>query len=159
MSSELIIIIVLTLAILALVWRGLRAVRREMILKQLLDDADLLEARLLDTRTRMRDLDALLGRLPPDITESARASLNSEAGVQHALKLILQHRLWIRDNVKTATAKQLNEVRENIRRSLAKLDDQLKKLDSASDDLKTAYAKSDAVMGRASQPDSVDSDS
>ena len=158
MRSELIIIIVLTVAILALVWRGLRAVRREMILKQLLDDADRLEARLLDTRARMRDLEALLGRLPSDITESARASLNSEAGVQHALKLILQHRLWIRDNVSTATAKQLNQVRDNIRRSLEKLDDQLKKLDLASDDLKSAYAKSDAVMGRASQRDSVGSD-
>ncbi len=158
MRSELIIIIVLTIAILALVWRGLRAVRREMILKQLLDDADRLEARLLDTRARMRDLEALLGRLPSDITESARASLNSEAGVQHALKLILQHRLWIRDNVSTATAKQLNQVRDNIRRSLEKLDDQLKKLDLASDDLKSAYAKSDAVMGRASQRDSVGSD-
>lgn len=159
MRTELVIIVLLTLGILVLVWRGLRAVRREMILKQLLDDADQLEARLLDTRARMRDLEALLGRLPADITENARASLNSEAGVQHALKLILQHRLWVRDNVNTASAKQLSQVRANIRRSLEKLDDQLKKLDGASDELKSAYAKSDAVMGGAPQSDSVDADS
>jgi len=159
MQAELIVIVLLTLGILALIWRGLKSVRREMILKQLLDDADRLEARLLDTRTRMRDLEALLGRLPADITENARASLNSEAGVQHALRLILKHRIWVRDNVGTATIKQLSEVRENIRRSLTKLDDQLAKLDGASDELKSAYEKSDAVMGRAATSDSVDADS
>lgn len=148
MRIEMIIIVLMTLAILAMAYRGYRSVRRELILKQLLDDADHLEARLLETRTRMRDLEALLGRLPADITESARASLNSENGVQHALRLILQHRLWIRENVNTATIQQLDGVRANVRRSLEKLDEQLNKLDTASEELRQAYAQSDAVMGR-----------
>lgn len=158
MKTEYIVIFVLVLLILVMVGMGLRSVRREAILRQLLDDADTLEARLLETRGRMRDLEALLGRLPADITESARASLNSEAGVQHALKLILQHRLWIRDHIQTATIKQLSQVRDNVRNSLIKLDDQLAKLDTASDELKTAYAQSDALIGRG-EPEPAASDS
>lgn len=148
MRIEFIVIILLTLLVLGMVFMGLRAVRREAILRQLLDDADTLEARVLETRTRMRDLEALLGRLPADITESARNTLNSEAGVQQALRLILQHRLWIRDHIHSASISQLRQVRDKVRSSLEKLNEQLGKLDNASDELKHAYAKSDALIGR-----------
>ncbi|AVP96750.1 hypothetical protein C7S18_05850 [Ahniella affigens] len=158
MKTELIIIVVLTVLVLGMVFMGLRAVRREAILRQLLDDADTLEARVLETRVRMRDLEALLGRLPADITESARNTLNSEAGVQQALRLILQHRLWIRDHIHTASISQLRQVRDKVRCSLVKLNEQLGKLDTASDELKHAYAKSDALIGRG-EPEAAASDS
>ena len=60
---------------------------RNLAIQALLDDADRLEAKLLETRTRMRELEALLGRLPADITENARASLASEAGIQGSSRL------------------------------------------------------------------------
>lgn len=158
MRIEFIVIILLTLLVLGMVFMGLRAVRREAILRQLLDDADTLEARVLETRVRMRDLEALLGRLPADITESARNTLNSEAGVQQALRLILQHRLWIRDHIHSASIGQLRQVRDKVRGSLGKLDEQLSKLDNASDELKRAYEKSDALIGRG-EPEPAASDS
>lgn len=158
MRIEFIVIILLTLLVLGMVFMGLRAVRREAILRQLLDDADTLEARVLETRVRMRDLEALLGRLPADITESARNTLNSEAGVQQALRLILQHRLWIRDHIHSASISQLRQVRDKVRGSLGKLDEQLSKLDNASDELKRAYEKSDALIGRG-EPEPAASDS
>lgn len=120
---------------------------RNLAIQALLDDADRLEAKLLETRTRMRELEALLGRLPADITENARASLASEAGIQDAMKRVLSHRLWIRENAMTAPVAKLREVAETARKSLSQLEQQLARLDGAGVELQAAYAQSDALMG------------
>ena len=120
---------------------------RNVAIQALLDDADRLEACLLETRTRMRQLEGMLGRLPADITESARASLASEAGIQDAMKRVLSHRLWIRENAMSATVAKLREVGETARKSLVQLQQQLARLDGAGVELQAAYAQSDALMG------------
>lgn len=124
-----------------------RQERRNFAIQSLLDDADRLESRLLETRTRMRELESMLGRLPQDITETARASLASEAGIQDALKRVLSHRLWIRENGATAPISQLREVGATARKSLAQLDQQLARLEGAGGELQAAYAQSDALLG------------
>ncbi len=124
-----------------------RQERRNAAIQTLLDDADRLESRLLETRARMRDLEGMLGRLPSDITENARASLASEAGIQDALKRVLSHRLWIRENAATAPIAKLSEVRDITRKSLKHLEQQLAKLEGAGSELQDAYAHSDKLMG------------
>ena len=124
-----------------------RQERRNSAIQALLDDADRLEARLLETRTRMRELEGMLGRLPADITENARASLASEAGIQDALKRVLSHRLCIREHAATAPLPKLAEVRETARKSLKHLEQQLARLEGAGSELQAAYAQSDKLMG------------
>ncbi len=124
-----------------------RQQRRNLAIQALLDDADRLESCLLDTRTRMRVLEGMLGRLPADITESARASLASEVGIQDAMKRVLSHRLWIREHAATAPIPKLHEVRDTARKSLLQLEQQLARLQQAGSELQTAYAQSDALLG------------
>ncbi|MBL0030517.1 MAG: hypothetical protein IPO95_16225 [Rhodanobacteraceae bacterium] len=145
-------LILALIAVIAMVGLGFaianwRQHSRNVAIQALLDDADRLEACLLETRTRMRQLEGMLGRLPADITESARASLASEAGIQDAMKRVLSHRLWIRENAMSATVAKLREVGETARKSLVQLQQQLARLDGAGVELQAAYAQSDALMG------------
>ena len=145
-------LILALIAVIAIVGLGFaianwRQHSRNVAIQALLDDADRLEACLLETRTRMRLLEGMLGRLPADITESARASLASEAGIQDAMKRVLSHRLWIRENAMSATVAKLREVGETARKSLVQLQQQLARLDGAGVELQAAYAQSDALMG------------
>ncbi len=150
------LILILT-AVIALTGLGFavaswRQQRRNIVIQTLLDDADRLESCLLETRTRMRELEAMLGRLPADITENARASLASEAGIQDAMKRVLSHRLWIREHAMTASISTLREVVETTRRSLQQLEQQLERLNGAGVDLQAAYAQSDALLGAPAEP-------
>lgn len=147
-------LILALIAVIAMVGLGFaianwRQHSRNVAIQALLDDADRLEACLLETRTRMRQLEGMLGRLPADITESARASLASEAGIQDAMKRVLSHRLWIRENAMSASVAKLREVGETARKSLLQLQQQLARLDGAGLELQAAYAQSDALMGAA----------
>jgi hypothetical protein len=148
------LIAVVALAGLGFAFANWRQHSRNLAIQALLDDADRLEACLLETRTRMRSLEAMLGRLPADITENARASLASEAGIQDAMKRVLSHRLWIRENATTAPVAKLREVAETARKSLNQLEQQLARLDGAGVELQAAYAQSDALMGTAPAPES-----
>lgn len=154
MSLILSLIAVVTLVGLGFAIAYWRQRARNVAIQALLDDADRLEACLLETRTRMRELEAMLGRLPADITESARASLASEAGIQDAMKRVLSHRLWIRENATTAPVEKLREVAETARKSLIQLEQQLARLNGAGTELQAAYAQSDALMGTAPELES-----
>jgi hypothetical protein len=126
--------------------------RRNGLIMQMLDDADQVESRLLECREKMKTIGGMLGRLPSDITASARATLDSESGIQQALKIVLQHRLWIRENANTAPISKLEEVSRTIHRSLDELDVQIGRLSAVGNELEAAYARSDAIMG-GSPPD------
>lgn len=127
--------------------------RRNGLIMQMLDDADQVESRLLECREKMKTIGGMLGRLPSDITASARATLDSESGIQQALKIVLQHRLWIRENANTAPIGKLEEVSRTIHRSLDELDVQIGRLSAVGDELEAAYARSDAIMGGGPPPD------
>lgn len=126
--------------------------RRNGLIMRMLDDADQVEARLLECREKMKSIGAMLGRLPADITASARANLDSEAGVQQALKIVLQHRLWIRENANSAPISKLQEVSSAIHRSLEQLDLQIGRLSAVGSELEAAYARSDRLMGGGNPP-------
>ncbi len=127
--------------------------RRNGLILRMLDDADKVEARLLECREKMKTIGAMLGRLPTDITASARATLDSESGIQQALKVVLQHRLWIRENANTAPVSKLAEVSISIRRSLEQLNLQISRLSGVGDELAAAYVRSDAVMSGGARHD------
>jgi len=127
--------------------------RRNGLILQMLDDADKVEERLLECREKMKAIGGMLGRLPADITASARANLDSETGIQQALKVVLQHRLWIRENANTAPIARLEEVSTSIHRSLEQLDLQIGRLTAVGSELEAAYARSDAIMSGGSPPD------
>ena len=126
---------------------------RNTLIMRMLDDADQVEAKLLNCRARMKTIGGMLGRLPADITASARATLDSESGIQQALKIVLQHRLWIRENANAAPITKLADVAATIRRSLGELDVQIGRLNAVGGELEAAYAHSDAIMGGGTPPD------
>ena len=149
MTLILALIVVIAMVGLGFAIANWRQHSRNVAIQALLDDADRLEACLLETRTRMRQLEAMLGRLPTDITENARASLATEAAIQDAKKRVLSHRLWIRENAMTAPLAKLREVTDTARKSLLQLQQQLARLDGAGAELQTAYTHSDTLMGTA----------
>ena len=131
--------------------------RNDLILR-MLDDADQVEQRLLSCREKMKSIGGSLGRLPSDITADARATLDSEAGIQQALRVVLQHRLWIREHANTASIGKLKEVSDSIRNSLRQLDVQIARLDGVSAELAAAYARSDQLLGAPPPEPSAPSD-
>lgn len=136
-------------------WWLLQSKRRNALILHILDAADHIEARLQQCRQQMRGMGTLLGRLPADITAQARSSLDSDASIQQALKIVLRHRLWLRDHASSASLPELAEVARSIRHSLTELDNQIGRLQQVSVELEAAYARSDAVMGSAGRVESA----
>ena len=57
---------------------------RTRVLREILDHADALESELQECRSRLREIPALVSRLPPSASLSARATLAAEPEVQAA---------------------------------------------------------------------------
>ena len=117
-------------------WYALR--RRGSALRELLDGADALEAQLHEYKQRMTDLKRLLAQLPSDMTAPAMASIDPNSQVQHALKEILAHRLWIKQEGATATQDALDRACAAIQRSRDQLAEQLLQLDEVGRELERA---------------------
>jgi hypothetical protein len=120
-------------------WHRERTARlRAAALRQLLDGADALEARLQDYRARMARLKGLLHQLPSDMTASAMLRVDTEAQVQTALRDVLAHRLWIKRESNTATQQVLDEAVRAIERTGEQLAERLRQLDEVSEQLQLA---------------------
>lgn len=117
-------------------WYTLR--RRGTSLRELLDGADALEAQLHEYKQRMTDLKRLLAQLPSDMTAPAMASIDPNAQVQNALKEILAHRLWIKQEGATATQEALDRACTAIRKSRDQLAGHLHQLDEVGSELELA---------------------
>jgi len=126
----------------------LRGNRRDVALRDLLDGADALEEQLHECRERMKKLQSLLAQLPSDMTGSAMSSLDPEGQVRTALRDVLAHRLWIKQNGSTASQAELDQAREAIRKSRDQLGEQLKKLDEVGQELAEAGATLKAAYSR-----------
>ena len=96
-----------TLAVVLLRQRGPN--RRARAVRELLDAADALEARL---RTARAEIEAITG--PQDADP-----------VGEALREMLRQRLWLRDHGRDASLEQLAEVRASIDSARARIDAQL----------------------------------
>ena len=135
--------------------------RRGRALRDLLDGADALEEQLQDYRRRMLSLRQTLTQLPSDMTAPAMASIDPDRQVKTALREVLAHRLWIKQQSGSATQKALDEAVAALNRSRTQLASQLGLLDEAADQLqaagqglRSAYQGASAVLapGAAAKP-------
>ena len=101
--------------LLAVVFRLNAPRRRARAVRELLDAADALEARL---RTARAEIAAVAGDQGPD-------------PVGDALREMLRQRLWLRDHSREASLAQLAEVRASIDAARARIDAQLAKIAQA----------------------------
>jgi hypothetical protein len=115
------------LALLGLVaaWRRERRLLRQRdLLGEILDLADALERELLECRARLREVPALAAAtLSASEQLSARATLAAEPQVQDALRDLLAHRLWLKQNAAGASETELVSARDALaatRESLAR---------------------------------------
>lgn len=119
----------LAAAIVLLAWtRELALRRKSRLLAEILDLADALERDLLECRARLRELPALTVHMPPSDQLSARATLAAEPLVQDALRDLLAHRLWLKDNADRATRTELGQARDALATTRASLETQLARL-------------------------------
>ncbi len=86
--------------------------RRARAVRELLDAADALEARL---RTARAEIEAVAGEHGPD-------------PVADAMREMLRQRLWLRDHGREASLEQLSEVRISIDAARSRIDAQLAKI-------------------------------
>lgn len=100
------------LVILAALIRQRGPRRRARAVRELLDAADALEARL---RTARAEIEAVAGEQGPD-------------PVGDAMREMLRQRLWLRDHGPEATLEQLSEVRVSIDAARKRIEAQLAKI-------------------------------
>ncbi len=101
--------------VVAIIFRQNAPRRRARAVRELLDAADALEARL---RTARAEIEAVAGEQGPD-------------PVGDALREMLRQRLWLRDHGREASLEQLAEVRTSIDAARARIDAQLAKIAQA----------------------------
>jgi DNA repair ATPase RecN len=118
---------------------------RTRVLREILDHADALESELQECRSRLREIPALVSRLPPSASLSARATLAAEPEVQAALHDLLQHRLWLKqfgadaslDTCCRSACKALEQSRSKLSTQLERLEQVREELASAGSNLET----------------------
>ncbi|MCF7223478.1 hypothetical protein [Marilutibacter chinensis] len=114
MNLTLILFAVVAAAVAALFLLN-RRLRRRRAVREILDAADALEARL---RTARDEIEAVAGDQPED-------------PVQDALREMLRQRLWLRDHGSAATLDELQEVRSGIDNARARIERQLDRIEEA----------------------------
>jgi hypothetical protein len=109
--------------------------RRTNALRALLENADQLETDLMECRKRLHEAHAVM-----TATSGTPAHAETEAreAVDSGLRALLQHRLWIRDNVETASQQQLDEAVEALRQARRQMEPQLTALGDVQRDLDQA---------------------
>ena len=109
------LLVVLAATVLWLGWRvRQRAGSRQRAIRDLLDAADALEARL---RTARDEIEAIAG--------------NHENPVRGAMQDLLRQRLWLQENAQTAELAQLEAVRRSLDSARTTLEQQLQRVSQA----------------------------
>ena len=134
------IIVAAALLLAAFQLRERKLRRRPLLLAAIMDEADALETELHECRARLREIPALVTTLPPSAQLSARATLVAEPQVQAALRDLLSHRLWLKENAATATIAELESARGALATAKAALAAQLERLAEVRGELETARA-------------------
>lgn len=141
------------LALLAIVggvvlrWRA-QVRRRQRTLTRIMDDADAMESLLRRTRERMGVMQTMVGRMPSDIAADARASLESNDRLKAGFRDLLQHRMWLQQNVDTASQHALDEAAAALARARARIAAELDRLDNAGAELESATGPAMAAAVR-----------
>ncbi|MGO1068354.1 hypothetical protein [Lysobacter sp. CA199] len=111
-------VLFMILAVLAASAAGLvlyRPLRRQRAMREVLDAADALEARLRAARAEIEAVAGDEGRDP----------------VGDAMREMLRQRLWLRDHGRRASVSQLAEVRASIDDARGRIEQQLNKIEQA----------------------------
>jgi flagellar motility protein MotE (MotC chaperone) len=93
----------------------------------------------------MQTLKEMLVVLPEEMSERANVALSADDKVGAALKDLLAHRLWIKQNAGTATLQQLDAARAALAQSGATLQAQLERLAAIARDLQRAQANAQSI--------------
>lgn len=117
MNTPFIFIVLVAVAVSALTVLLLRRMpaKRRLAMRELLDSADALEARL---RAARAEIEAVIGD-------------EAEDPIRDAMREMLRQRLWLRDHGKAATFEQLTEVRVSIDIARARIEQQLLQIERA----------------------------
>ncbi|MBF6023595.1 hypothetical protein [Lysobacter niastensis] len=117
MSTTLLILLAAVVAIAAsvLMIRSRQPDPRQRAVREVLDAADALEARL---RTARAEIEAIAGE-------------RSEDPVGEAMREMLRQRVWLRDHGRDATLSQLTEVRNSIDAARGRIEQQLTRIERA----------------------------
>jgi DNA repair ATPase RecN len=129
-------------------WWRLQIRHRQRTLTRIMDDADAVETLLRRTRDRMGMMQTVVGRMPADIAADARASLDSSDRLQAGFRDLLQHRMWLQQNVATASQGELDEASAALGRARARIAAELDRLDNAGAELESATGPAIAAAGR-----------
>lgn len=122
-------------SLIAAVWIGRRQARRARVLRSILDRADAFEERLQTCRRRLADVPGLVAAAGEDAVSALPG-----APIEAALRDLLAHRLWLREQAGRATIEELEAADAALARSLADLQRRIEQLDDASADLRHALA-------------------
>jgi hypothetical protein len=130
------------LGLLAARRRERRLLRQRDLLGEILDLADALERELLECRARLREVPALAAAtLSASEQLSARATLAAEPQVQDALRDLLAHRLWLKQNSAHASEAELSSARDALAATRASLALQMERLA----DVRAAFEQSQGI--------------
>ena len=129
-------------------WRRSHIRRRERTMTRIMDDADAMESLLRRTRERMGVMKTVVGRMPADIAADARASLDSNDRLQAGFRDLLQHRMWLQQNVDSASQHALDEAAIALQRARARIAAELDRLDNAGAELESATGPAIAAAVR-----------
>lgn len=127
--------------------------RRIRALNQLLNEADSFEQVLREAREKSTEMKDLVNHVPEEMSASTKAWLSIDADIKRALKDLLAHRMWIKDEGANASKQQLDEAIRAMRSSKAKIEQQLGELHRAGDSLKQVTAE--ALAKAAQEPASL----
>ncbi|HEX7326770.1 MAG TPA: hypothetical protein VF292_15690 [Rhodanobacteraceae bacterium] len=116
-------------------WLLLRQARHQRTLRTLYLDADALEHDLKACRARLQRAHAAMSLGP---NRPATGEADAERAVEAALRELLAHRLWLRDQAGTANQRDLDAAVHAIDQARGALGIQLQALDSAQRALETA---------------------
>jgi hypothetical protein len=121
-------------------------------LRMLLDAVDNLEAQIHDYKNRMTQLKTLLTQLPSDMTSPELIHWDAQTQAQNALRDVLSHRLWIKQESDTAPLAEIDKAIQAVHRShekiahhLQQLNEMSLQLQNAGQNLRGAYQVSSSI--------------
>lgn len=120
-------------SLMAAIWIGRRQARRARVLRSILDRADAFEEGLQTCRRRLAAVPGLVAAAGEDSPSTLPG-----APIDAALRDLLAHRLWLREQAARATIDELEAADAALARSLADLQHRIDQLDDASADLRDA---------------------
>jgi hypothetical protein len=117
------------------VWLLLRQMRHQRTLRTLYLEADGIEHDLKECRQRLQRAHASMSLGP---SQPAAGEANAKLAIDAALRELLAHRLWLRDEAENASQRELNAAVTAMGKARGALGRQLRELDSAQRALETA---------------------